>query len=286
MLKQVVQFGLILIVVSFYFSCEKTDVHTGSVGNYFVIKAKAPMGIEKPTFDWIILGVPQSSQLGYSDLILEEGKSRMTFSADEHGEYLFELVIYDSVGDEIASQKYLFKIDKPEYADIDIQVAEKGTTPAEIDTEQITKTGIQPDTLEPETVVVVSKEMVEEEYIEYALLTEEEATPEEKDEVPTKISTEAQQAPPVISQPPAYDRYTIQVSSWDNPYDAKREMNKLVELGFDAYIQRVYFSELDELWYRIRIGAFEKYSAADKAAKQISGIIQKTTWVDNVRLEY
>ena len=286
MLKQVVQFGLIIIVVSFYFSCEKTEVRTGSVGNYFVIKAKAPMGIKKPTFDWIILDVPKSSRLGYSDLILEEGKSRMTFSADEHGEYLFELVIYDSVGDEIASQKYLFKIDKPEYADKDIQVVEKGTTPAEIDTEQITKAGIQPDTLKPETVVVVSKEMVEEEYMESAPLTEEEAPPEEKDEAPTKISSEAQQAPPAISQPPAYDRYTIQVSSWDNPDDAKREMNKLVELGFDAYIQRVYFSELDELWYRIRIGAFEKYSTADKAAKQISSIIQKTTWVDNVRLEY
>lgn len=285
MLKQIAQFGLILIVVSLYFSCEKTDVRTGSVGNYFVIIAKPPMGIVKPTFDWIILDVPKSSQLRYSDLILEEGKSRMTFSADEHGEYLFELVIYDSVGDEIASQKYLFKIDKPEYADIDIQVEEKGTTPAEIDTEQITKTGIRPDTLEPETVVIVSKEMAEEEYIESAPLIEEKATPKEKDEISTKISTVTQQAPPAISQPPAYDRYTIQVSSWDNPDDAKREMNKLVELGFDAYIQRVYFSELDELWYRIRIGAFEKYSAADKAAKQISRIIKKTTWIDNVRLE-
>ena len=33
-------------------------------------------------------------------------------------------------------------------------------------------------------------------------------------------------------------------------------MDGLRKLGYDAYIQKAHFEKTDELWYRVRVGAF------------------------------
>jgi cell division protein FtsN len=55
---------------------------------------------------------------------------------------------------------------------------------------------------------------------------------------------------------------------------------KLIEEGMDAYIQRHYRNEDDQVWYRVRIGNFKSKEKASIVQKQIESITHAETWLD------
>jgi len=59
----------------------------------------------------------------------------------------------------------------------------------------------------------------------------------------------------------------------------------LIEAGYDAYIQRVYFKDVDEIWYRVRIGSYDDLEMAKAVAESIATTQHANTWVDFVRYE-
>ena len=58
----------------------------------------------------------------------------------------------------------------------------------------------------------------------------------------------------------------------------------MINKGYDAYIQKVVFN-MDEIWYRVRVGSYDNYQSAKEAADNLSGEIGMATWVDFVRKE-
>ena len=74
--------------------------------------------------------------------------------------------------------------------------------------------------------------------------------------------------------------YTIQVAAWPSLEDARLDQLKLIEEGMDAYIQRHYRIEDDQIWYRVRIGNFKNKEDASIIQKQIESITHAKTWLD------
>ena len=83
----------------------------------------------------------------------------------------------------------------------------------------------------------------------------------------------------------AGERFTIQIYSEPSLREAEEKMNYLISLGFDAYIQKAYFDDSDELWYRVRVGAYDSKSDALNAAAEINQNIGVVSWVDRVRVD-
>ena len=74
--------------------------------------------------------------------------------------------------------------------------------------------------------------------------------------------------------------YTIQVAAWPSLEHARLDQLKLIEEGMDAYLQRHYRNEDDQVWYRVRIGNFKSKENASIVQKQIESITHGTTWLD------
>ena len=61
--------------------------------------------------------------------------------------------------------------------------------------------------------------------------------------------------------------------------------DKLIKSGYDAYIQKAYFKETEEIWYRVRIGSYDNYNSAQAVADVVSRDIKLSVWVDFVRVD-
>ena len=79
--------------------------------------------------------------------------------------------------------------------------------------------------------------------------------------------------------------YTIQVAAWPSLEQARIDQLKLLEEGIDAYIQRNYRKEKDEVWYRVRIGNFSDKIKAQEIQKQIESITGLQSWLDVIPME-
>jgi len=100
----------------------------------------------------------------------------------------------------------------------------------------------------------------------------------------------AKSKPAVISRgnliPLAARTYTIQVSSWpslDEAQSASRELQE--KYGIDSYIQRAFFKDRDEIYYRLRVGNFQESKNAETYAREIQEMTSLPVWVDFVRQE-
>ncbi|MBA64789.1 MAG: hypothetical protein CMG55_03205, partial [Candidatus Marinimicrobia bacterium] len=80
------------------------------------------------------------------------------------------------------------------------------------------------------------------------------------------------------------DRYTIQITSKRMLTDAQFFSQELIKKGYDVYIQQVILKN-QEKWYRVRLGSYDNYHSANKAATILSKELGFNTWVDFVREE-
>ncbi len=86
--------------------------------------------------------------------------------------------------------------------------------------------------------------------------------------------------------PLAARTFTIQVSSWPSLDDAQSASRDLQEkYGIDSYIQRAFFKDKDEIYYRLRVGNFQESKDAEAYAKEIRDMTHIDVWVDFVRQE-
>ena len=88
-----------------------------------------------------------------------------------------------------------------------------------------------------------------------------------------------------MSIPYDKERFTIQVASKKRLDDAKKVAANLINSGYDAYIQKAFFKENNQTWYRIRVGSYNDKSMAQKVAIEISNEQKEKAWVDHVRIE-
>ena len=79
--------------------------------------------------------------------------------------------------------------------------------------------------------------------------------------------------------------YTIQIAAWPSLGQARKDQLRLIEEGFDAYIERHYRKEKDAIWYRVRIGKFSNKNNALEIQKQVDSILGIKSWLDVISLK-
>ena len=283
----------------------------GSVGDVTVVQGELPEDTESIDLFWSITGQPDASKLSIQDLVFNNDKSEMSFTPDAPGKYQFELEIFQ-YGDELETQKFTYTVDSIEPLVADALDEETDTDDSEdwLDEELDDETDEDDmdeyseydyNELENEEDYVdeyesgdnvENNETVSEENIEQQnneLTTLEMASKKEASSTVNTQSTATK--PPVKKKSSRYiipfdkSRFTIQVASKKNLNDAEKIAANLIESGYDAYIQKAYFRDTDEVWFRVRVGSYDNRDTALSVGKVIADAITTEVWIDFVRFE-
>ena len=300
----IVIFGSFLLV-----NCGGTKGE-GSVGDVTLVQGKLPEDTESIDLFWRITGQPDASKLSMKDLEFNENKSEMSFTPDAPGKFQFELEIFQ-YGDEIETQKFTYTVDS-----IEPLVADASEESLSDENEDWLDEEYEED-LNDESEDEYMDEDDEYDYDEFdgddsldyyetdsnePIMEEnkddEELMPleiaETKDDAPTPVPVKIQTTatkPPVKKKSPRYvipfdkSRFTIQVASKKNLNDAEKIAANLIESGYDAYIQKAYFRDTDEVWFRVRVGSYDNRDTALAVGKVIADAMTTEVWIDFVRFE-
>tara|TARA_B100000029_G_scaffold515208_1_gene621143 strand:+ start:43285 stop:44106 length:822 start_codon:yes stop_codon:yes gene_type:complete len=253
-------------------SCDKPTSNFGTVGNFYSVQIQEPIGIVLPSYAWSILSFPSESNLIYTDLFIRRGGKEMSFQPDVPGNYSFELIIFNEEGLSIVSNKYDFLISKSATASISIEPQPKIKTNTN-EKDKTLKKDLNKNRI-PNNISNIELNKKSNENLS-------KKEPKLKNKVPAKVKI----TPRADSIPSLGDRFTIQFYSESSLAQSKHRLDELIKLGFDAYIQKAYFQDKDELWYRVRVGTFNSKEEAKKAAIEIKRLSGLESWVDKVRID-
>ena len=74
--------------------------------------------------------------------------------------------------------------------------------------------------------------------------------------------------------------YTIQVASWPNLEQARKDQILLRENGYDAYTEQFYIKSKNQLWWRVRVGNFSNKKIALDVKQKLSKLKGNDIWID------
>ena len=271
----------------------------GIIGEIIHVNGELPEETESIDLFWTISSQPDASKLSMKTLEFSKDKSKMSFTPDAAGKYVFEMEIFQ-FGDELETQKFTYNVDSIE-----------PLVTSETEDEALAEEEDE-DWLEEEYEEELEED--EDEDYDYAEEAEddEEEMEENEDEVyeedeeiegiegteiaaaeitPPTVAPKSTAAKPAKKKSPRYiipydkSRYTIQVVSKKNLKDAEKTAVNLIESGYDAYIQKAYFRDTDEVWFRVRVGSYDNRETALAVGKVIASAMATDIWVDFVRFD-
>ncbi len=220
------------------------------------------------TYQWTILVQPDASMLSTRDITSTGHPAVFEFIPDAEGFYTFEVNV-SQYGDDLFTEIHSYSVREKSETESDEEPLPI-SSPVEEIKEEAVKT---PEPKKP----WLDEEFPEDTPVEKPVKKEvisDEPTPK-----PVKPSTPR----PGSTIPYLQDRYTIQVASSTSLEEAEVVVKKLIESGYDAYIQKAHFKETDTDWFRVRVGSYEKRKDAVDISKKISASFGYSIWIDFVR---
>lgn len=287
MAKTISIFSLFILLV--LTGCGKSNP-TATVGDYITVNAEIPEESQDLDFIWELTNIPGHSELNNSQLTSGELNASVMFIPDVAGTYSIEVSVFQ-YNDEISTQSFSYDVLGKELSDNTEEIVE-AKSPEEVKDaiSELMVDNNEPKWYESESVAQVVAEA-------------DQNIPEPKMEV-TKPEPTSEPIPnPIPPPPPApkkkrtksktrgesipYDkeRFTIQIASKKFLDDAKKVAANLIDAGYDAYIQKAVFKKTNEIWYRVRVGSYDKRDTAVEVAKFLSSTRPEPAWVDYVRYE-
>ena len=85
----------------------------GVIGEIIHVKGELPEETESIDLFWAISSQPDASKLSMKTLEFSKDKSKMSFTPDAAGKYVFEMEIFQ-YGDELETQKFTYNVDSIE----------------------------------------------------------------------------------------------------------------------------------------------------------------------------
>jgi cell division septation protein DedD len=260
----------------------------GYVGEEISITAENPEEGKKFDYDWALVSLPDGSLLSETDLILDERSKKMAFTPDYPGDYSFDVII-SKYGDEVSTQSFSFTILDEDAKEQ--EVASNNQESDEDDVEEEIWLNEEIEDSDDENIYVEeddSEDYLEDEY-EEEVEVEEEPVADVQKIAPTlkkPVIKKAKPKPnPGSSIPANFKRFTIQVVSKRTLKDAQKTAAELIMAGYDVYIQKAFFKETNETWFRVRIGSYDNRNSAIAVANAVSKNLGIKAWVDFVRFE-
>ena len=189
----------------------------------------------------------------------------MSFTPDAAGKYVFEMEIFQ-YGDELETQKFTYNVDSIEplvtSETEDEALAEEEDEDwleeeyeEELEDEEDADYEYAEEADDDEEEMEGNEDEVYEEGEDEEIEGIEEAEIAAAEITPPVVAPKSTAAKPAKKKSPRYvipfdkSRYTIQVVSKKNLKDAEKTAVNLIESGYDAYIQKAYFRDTDEVWF-------------------------------------
>jgi septal ring-binding cell division protein DamX len=277
MIRKIYFIGIVVLA----FSCSKENP-VGYVGQPVSVRIDIPDESEDLEFLWELSSIPSNSYLINTDIQAGEDNFSVMFIPDVVGTYSIEASVFQ-YNDEIETQSFTFSI----------------TDALQLDTSSISES--DQTTLDTLALVELLANDENEEswydsynadenlyYTDSDTLSSKQYE-KEKPKLPTKVPPKKASIKKkrLKGQAIPFDknRFTIQIASKRRLGDAKKVAAKLIESGYDAYIQKANFKESSETWFRVRVGSYDNRQTASAVAESLSKTQKETAWVDFVRYE-
>ena len=277
MIRKIYFIGIVVLA----FSCSKEN-SVGYVGQPVSVRIDIPDESEDLEFLWELSSVPSNSYLINTDIQAGEDNFSVMFTPDVVGTYSIEASVFQ-YNDEIETQSFTFNI----------------TNDVQLDTSSISES--DQTTLDTLALVelLANDENEESWYDSYnadenlyypdsdtlSSKQNEKEEPRLPSKVPPKKASIKKKQLKGQAIPFDKNRFTIQIASKRRLGDAKKVAAKLIESGYDAYIQKANFKESSETWFRVRVGSYDNRQTASAVAESLSKTQKETAWVDFVRYE-
>ena len=277
----------------------------GIIGEIIHVNGELPEETESIDLFWTISSQPDASKLSMKTLEFSQDKSKMSFTPDAAGKYVFEMEIFQ-YGDELETQKFTYNVDSDE--PLMTNETEDEALAEEEDEDWLEEE--YEEEFEEDADYDYAEEAEDDQDYDYAEEAEddqdydyaEEAEDDENEGIegteiaaveitPLAVAPKSTAAKPAKKKSPRYiipydkSRYTIQVVSKKNLKDAEKTAVNLIESGYDAYIQKAYFRDTDEVWFRVRVGSYDNRETALAVGKVIASAMTTDIWVDFVRFD-
>jgi len=233
----------LLFIIYIFSSCEKSKP-SGYIGESITLTAKNPDNIKSLKYKWTISEKPENSKIKITNMTFSEDKSILSFIPDIKGHYSFRVSL-SWYGEVISIQS--FPLDIAENGQIEAKIKAIETSPPSTSWTEEDKSWLEDSIKKP------------------------------------KLNEMVKTDSPLFIPPKDSSFYTIQVAAKKDEKSANIFMKEMHGNGFDAYIQRIYKKKSNELWYRIRVGAFNSKDSASVVAGEIQKLTQLKPWIDYVR---
>ena len=280
-----------ILIAALVISCSKEN-NTVSVGETINVSAKIPEESQDLEFIWELTSVPENSFIDNNNIQIGDTNSSVDFTPDTPGTYSLEVSIFQ-YNDEISTESFSYNV-------VPLESNENEETLENIVVDEEDSSAVsdllvdnsEPKWYDAESIDDVLDEVKKtplKENIEVELIKEEPIVKTTSTKLNKKTSKKIIKKSKEVrgsSIPFDKDRFTIQVGSKKFLSDAKKFAAQLIDSGYDAYIQKASFKETNEVWYRIRVGSYDKRETATAVAKVLSKTRQEKAWVDFVRYEY
>jgi len=249
-------------------SCDKTEPFPGFVGKpvYLAPVVKTLEDTLACSIDWSFIEKPEGSNM---DVLSFQPNSRsfaISFVPDIVGDYLVAYTILDPGGRIKNEAEFLCSI-----------VEDTSASPTKEEGYALSEEALKA----PLPVYEESKPVSPPEKPAYSA---------PKKPVYTPPATKPKPAYKVPSGPRGQKieavpgKFTIQISAWQTYAGAERAVSQLGSLGLDVYIQKAYFVETGETWYRVRTGNFSSRDAAKSVMMELKAKLpHEQLWIDSVR---
>ena len=246
-----------------------------NIGEYVTLQVEEP--VEDQVTQWIFTQLPDSSKLG--GFLPADTLAQVSFKPDVPGEY--NVVLELTVNGEVEETSYFYEAVIAEDSSL-----VTGTIPS-----HLLNAAYNGDTTVADTPAVSGTTDTGD---QRKYLTKVVTPGQPKTAATRRSSAKSRRTGKAVSSKPsrgnliprAAKTFTIQVSSWPSLEEAQEASLELSDkYGIDSYIQRAFFKDKDEIYYRLRIGNFQEQDAAQAYAKEVQAMTSLPVWVDFVRQE-
>ena len=268
----------LLVLVS---SCSRENP-IGYVGQPITVTVDIPDENEDLEFLWELTSIPEDSYLINTDIQAGNDSYSVIFIPDVIGDYSIEASVFQ-YNDEVETQSFTFSVNEALKVD--------ATPIAESDKIILDTLALAELLLSEDSESNWYDSYLTNDNLSYSVIDTisslDDDSKYERNNPPQPAKKIAKKKKEIKGQSIPFDknRFTIQIASKRKLDDAKKVAGKLIESGYDAYIQKANFKKSNEVWFRIRVGSYDNRQTASAVAESLSKTQKETAWVDFVRYE-
>ena len=284
-MKNKIQFCIFVLLIALISCSEKNPISI--VGEALTVTVKVPEEGTDLEFLWELTNIPDNSNISNSDIKAGDDNISVVFNPAVSGNYSLEVSVIQ-YNDEISTQSFNFEVIGEEMIAMDEENSDvTKEIPSGINKDDSIINNKESQWYDSESVSELVIAMANDSIISESIIEEAPKEKITKSPLPPKKPPAKKKQSNNRGQSIPFDknRFTIQISSKKVLSDAKKVAIELIDAGYDAYIQKALFVETNEIWYRIRVGSYDKKETAIAVAKSLSSNRRENAWVDYVRYE-